>query len=50
MGGIKIASVKNNQLISLQRHHFSPRSTAKTNDKGDVGMANRFLKKYGNKG
>ena len=28
-GGIKMASAKNNQLISSQRPHFSPRSTAK---------------------
>ena len=28
-----MASVKNNQLISSQGPHFSPRSTAKTNDK-----------------
>ena len=32
-GGIKMASAKNNQLISSQGPHFSPRSTAKTNDK-----------------
>ena len=32
-GGIKIASAKNNQLMSSQGPHFSPRSTAKTNDK-----------------
>ena len=32
-GGIKMASAKNNQLISSQRPHFSPRSPAKTNDK-----------------
>ena len=32
-GGIKMVSAKNNQLISSQRHHFSPRSTPKTNDK-----------------
>ena len=32
-GGIKMASAKNNQLISSQRPHFSPRSTAKTNDR-----------------
>ena len=28
-----MASAKNNQLISSQGPHFSPRSTAKTNDK-----------------
>ena len=28
-----MALAKNNQLISLQGPHFSPRSTAKTNDK-----------------
>ena len=28
-----MASAKNYQLISSQRPHFSPRSTAKTNDK-----------------
>ena len=32
-GGIKMASAKNNQLISSQRPRFSPRSTAETNDK-----------------
>ena len=32
-GGIKMASAKNNQLISSQGPHFSPRSTAKTNGK-----------------
>ena len=32
-GGIKMALAKNNQLISLQGPRFSPRSTAKTNDK-----------------
>ena len=32
-GGIKMASAKNNQLISSQGPHFSPCSTAKTNDK-----------------
>ena len=32
-GGIKIASAKNNQLISSQGPHFSPHSTAKTNGK-----------------
>ena len=32
-GGIKMASAKNNQLISSQGPHFSPHSTAKTNDK-----------------
>ena len=32
-GWIKMASAKNNQLISSQGPHFSPRSTAKTNDK-----------------
>ena len=29
-GGIKMASAKNNQLISMQGPHSSPRSTAKT--------------------
>ena len=33
-GGIKMASAKNNQLISSQGPLFSPCSTAKTNDKG----------------
>ena len=39
-GGIKMASAKNNQLISSQGPHlsqgphFSPHSTAKTNNKG----------------
>ena len=28
-----MVSAKNNQLISSQGHQFSPRSTAKTNDK-----------------
>ena len=28
-----MASAKNNQLMSSQGLHFSPRSTAKTNDK-----------------
>ena len=28
-----MGSAKNNQLISSQRPHFSPRSTAKTNNK-----------------
>ena len=28
-----MASAKNNQLMSSQGPHFSPRSTAKTNDK-----------------
>ena len=32
-GRIKMVSPKNNQLISSQGPHFSPRSTAKTNDK-----------------
>ena len=32
-GGIKMASAKNNQLMSSQGPHFSPRSTAKTNVK-----------------
>ena len=32
-GGIKMESAKNNQLISSQGPHFSPRSTAKTNGK-----------------
>ena len=32
-GGIKMGSAKNNQLISSQGPHYSPRSTAKTNDK-----------------
>ena len=32
-GGIKMVSAKNNQLISSQRPHFSPCSTAITNDK-----------------
>ena len=32
-GGIKMVSAKNNQLISSQGPHFSPRSTAKTNDR-----------------
>ena len=32
-GGIEMASAKNNQLISSQGPHFSPCSTAKTNDK-----------------
>ena len=31
--GIKMASAKNNQLISSQGCHFNPRNTAKTNDK-----------------
>ena len=31
-GGIKMESAKNNQLISSQGPHFSPCSTAKTND------------------
>ena len=35
-GGTKIASAKNNQLISSQGPHFSPRSTAKTNDKSTI--------------
>ena len=33
VGGIKMVSARNNQLISSQGPHFSPRSTAKTNDK-----------------
>ena len=32
-GGIKMVSAKNYQIISSQGPHFSPRSTAKTNDK-----------------
>ena len=28
-----MASAKNNQLMSSEQPHFSPRSTAKTNDK-----------------
>ena len=32
-GGIKMVSAKHNQLISSQGPYFSPRSTAKTNDK-----------------
>ena len=36
-GGIKMASAKNNQLISSKGPHFSPRSTAKTNDKSSTG-------------
>ena len=32
-GGIKMVSAKNNQLMSSQGPHFSPRSTAKNNDK-----------------
>ena len=32
-GEIKMASAKNIKLISSQGPHFSPRSTAKTNDK-----------------
>ena len=31
-----MASAKNNQLISSQGPHFSPRSTAKTNDKVQI--------------
>ena len=31
--GIKMASAKNNQLISSEQPHFSPRSTVKTNGK-----------------
>ena len=31
-----MASAKNNQLISSQGPHFSPRSTAKTNDKSQI--------------
>ena len=35
MGGeeLKWHQVKHNQLMSSQGHHFSPRNTAKTNDK-----------------
>ena len=35
-GGIKMASAKNNQLISSQGPHFSSRSTAKTNGKVQI--------------
>ena len=34
-----MASAKNNQLISSQGPHFSPRSSAKTNDKSTNLMA-----------
>ena len=33
---LKWCQIKHNQLMSLQGPHFSPRSTAKTNDKSTI--------------
>ena len=37
MGGDELKWCQHNQLMSLQGPHFSPRSTAKTNDKAHIG-------------
>ena len=43
-GGIKMASANNNQLISSQGPHFSPRSSAKTNDKSTYLRKNASIR------